>query len=689
MRWLGRLSFQTKITLITLIMIVLIVVVAWGGIHFSILPAMERKVQDDAWHIAGGLVNALRSISETDRRTPSELHLDLFWRLMPNLAFVEIVDANGEPVSWFGDQRYRSRQRVEVLADKGDGVLSLNRIAGGTVYEVNLPFQSAVDHRSGQLHVGVSTDYIRHLRWQLFYVLSVVTVVVPLLGFVCIRWFSAMITRPVNRLLHMTHLLSQGKLEEVLDEYSVCYPCCREQVGPATAADQGRTCTCPLFHHNLGPDAAPEGSFRPDECRSCEIYQSAGEDELMRLLLAFRFMAVEILRYRDQVRQRYEFEERLLEACPDGIIANDRQGNIILFNTGAEQLLGYSRAEALEHLPVQRLYPKDEAREIKRALLSDEFGGPGILVDYNTRSMRKDGTVIPIRLSANILYEERDEFAVVGYFHDLTELQEHMSALFEANEQLNKANRELGRMNRYYLDMLSFVTHELKSPIANGYMSANALRQEIFGSLAPEQAIMVEATCRNLDQCMEMIRHYLDLSRIEKDELPVKPQSILLLSDVIDPVVTALAPGIAERGVQVELDVPADLSWFLDPELFRGVFTNLLSNALKYGEQGGTIRVSARPAQDHCQLEVWNTGPGIPAPGIDKLFKKFERLPESRKSSMRGTGLGLFITKTVVERHGGRIWVASEEGAWASFIMELPKDGVNGFTGADQGRDGA
>ncbi len=687
MRWLERLSFQSKITLVTLTMIFLAVLVGWGGIHFSILPAMESKVQSDAWHIAESLVRSIRETQAQDHDQAVLTRLGSFCSLMPNLAFVELLDARGRSFQWWGDARYRKREHTGVLHRSVEGVLEMSRLGRETIYEVKMDLGQSSPGRIRSIRVGLSNDYIRRLRWHLFYVLSVVALLMLALGFICTRWFTAMITEPVNKLLRMTQLLSRGRLQEVLDEYSEAPPCRPESYGETFRRDAEVPCSRWLFERQVSVPGKDD-EFPYETCRTCDIYRHIGSDELLRLLMAFRFMAIELRQSRDKLKQRYEFEERLLEACPDGIIANDRHARIILYNSGAERLLGYSRAEALRDLKVYQLYPADEAREIKRALLSEEFGGPGVLVDYNTNVRRQDGRVTPIRLSATLLSDRDDEFAVVGYFHDLTELHEHMRALSEANDRLNKTNCELARMNRYYLDMLSFVTHELKSPIANGYMSANALRQEIFGSLAPDQAIMVEAVCRNLDQCMEMIRHYLDLSRIEKDELPVKPKATRILEEVVQPVLTALATSIEDNGGKVEVDVPADLEWRLDPELFRGVLTNLVSNALKYGEKKGLIRIKGRNLGPRCRLEVWNSGPGVSEADADKLFQKFQRLPAARQSSLRGTGLGLFITKTVVERHGGRIWVESEEGAWANFIIELPREVEGESSSAEQGRNG-
>jgi PAS domain-containing protein len=138
---------------------------------------------------------------------------------------------------------------------------------------------------------------------------------------------------------------------------------------------------------------------------------------------------------------------------PDGIIANDRHGRTILYNSGAERLLQCHREEALRKFSVRRIYPDEEAHAIKKSLLSDELGGYGVLPDYTSRAVGKNGETIPIRLSATIHYEG-----------------------------------------------------------------------EIIGPLAEEQAIMGEAIYGNLDRSMEMLRHHLDLSRIEKDEMSVQPR---------------------------------------------------------------------------------------------------------------------------------------------------------------------
>ncbi len=678
MQFLKQLNFQAKIILVTFLMVLIVVISGAVAIEKAILPVMETDVQNEGWRIAHGVVRQVQDLSGSDRQAQLRDRLQLVFQVRAKLRYVEFVNAAGGPVFWMGDEKYRSSGETELVQRRAQGRLLYRTFgADDPVYEVVLPVTGGTPGLDfNQVRVGVSARSVRHLSIHLFRVLFIVTLLILGVSLILTRWFARMVTRPVDRLLRMTHLLAKGQLEDVFEEVQETPPCLQKPsaAGPLGGEKESQICTsCALL--SAGGCANLKRLKPPlsKPCDECEAFRHSQKDELSRLLFAFQYMAARIRDYQDELRKRYQFEERLLEACPDGIMANDRQGRIILYNKGAERLLGYDPGEVVCKLPVQNIYKPQEANRIKKALLSEEYGGTGILLDYTTHVVRKDGAVIPIRLSATIIYEDEQEVAVVGYFHDLTELQGHMNALVEKNEHLNAANDQLGRLNRRYLEMLSFVTHELKSPIANSYMSANALRQEIFGTLAAEQKIMVEAVCRNLDQSMEMIRHYLDLSRIEKDEMPVQPQPTNLLEEVIEPVLKGLASTILERGIDVVKEVPAQLEWTLDPELFRAIMNNLLSNALKYGEKSGKVRVSARQLNGRCRLEVWNSGPGIKSEDRDRLFRKFQRLTSSHQSSVRGTGLGLFITKTVVERHGGKIWVESEPGEWASFIIELPE----------------
>jgi signal transduction histidine kinase len=264
--------------------------------------------------------------------------------------------------------------------------------------------------------------------------------------------------------------------------------------------------------------------------------------------------------------------------------------------------------------------------------------------------------------------EAGDEIAKLGnaFCHMLFKLDLYQRELRQTNEDLRK-------LNRSYMEMLSFVTHELKTPIANSTMSAHSVLQKIFGPLTPMQERMVRLICQNLDQSMTMIRNYLDLSRIEKDELSFTPIMLHLGPEVVEPVVAELSTMISAHGMEVESTVGDDVALEGDSELLRVVYRNLVGNGCKYGRAGGRIRLRVTDEGDRYRFEVWNDGQGVAQEQMDRLFQKFTRIPEAQKRASKGTGLGLFICRTIVTRHGGKIWAEGQEGEWINFIFELPK----------------
>lgn len=240
-------------------------------------------------------------------------------------------------------------------------------------------------------------------------------------------------------------------------------------------------------------------------------------------------------------------------------------------------------------------------------------------------------------------------------------------------EELKLANEDLRKLNQSYMDMLRFVSHELKTPISNSSMSAHALLQRIFGDLTPPQEKMVHLICMNLTRSVEMVKNYLDLSRIETGELLFQPKRLLLDSEVVEPVLAEFAILIDMSGMRVEDRVDEEVVLEADGELLRVVYTNLIGNAFKYGREGGVIRLQATDRGSAYRLEVWNEGQGVPPEKMNQLFQKFSRIQQPEKGAAKGTGLGLFISRTIVERHGGRMWAEGREGEWINFILELPK----------------
>ena len=259
----------------------------------------------------------------------------------------------------------------------------------------------------------------------------------------------------------------------------------------------------------------------------------------------------------------------------------------------------------------------------------------------------------------------REVEALAAAFNDMSrQLQARQQELVDANEALHVANRN-------YMEMLGFVTHELKSPLASCTLNVGILKNEITGPLNEAQKKVVDSVGRNLNYFNDMIKNYLDLSRIEKGELELARKEIKLLDDVVRPILDAMQSQFEERQMTVEVEIPKELALEADPNLLRIAYDNFLSNAAKYGRDGGKVRLGCQQAGSTVRLNVWNEGEGVPRDQMPKLFQKFSRVV-GKGSREKGTGLGLFISREIVEKHGGHVWAESEPGQWADFIFEMP-----------------
>jgi len=223
------------------------------------------------------------------------------------------------------------------------------------------------------------------------------------------------------------------------------------------------------------------------------------------------------------------------------------------------------------------------------------------------------------------------------------------------------------------LDLMAIVSHELKSPVAAVHTTADTLYRGYFGKLAPEQQKTIAAILRNCEYLEDIIRSYIDLSKMELDELDAFEEEVRFAADVINEVVEI--PEIRDNIKKMPLCAEWEEDFIIrgDPRLLRIVVRNLVSNAIKYGREGTPIRLALARENEAMAFSVRNEGVGIRAEDIRKrLFKKFERLRQKGTEGVKGSGLGLYICKKIAEKHRGRILVESEPGQWIEFRLVLP-----------------
>ncbi len=251
-------------------------------------------------------------------------------------------------------------------------------------------------------------------------------------------------------------------------------------------------------------------------------------------------------------------------------------------------------------------------------------------------------------------------------------LQAQRAELERDKQQLTTLSEQLQTTNRNYIEMLGFVTHELKNPLTSAIMGLYTVKDGYLGELNAAQKKSLESVAKSLDYFQDMVRNYLDLSRLEQGQLVAKKRSFKLQEAVIGPSLESLERQMQDRHIVVDNRVPDQLVVNADPTLMRVIYDDLISNAVKYGREGGKIELTSEANNGKLTLSVRNDGEGIPLEKQTQLFKRFSRLDTPSATGKKGTGLGLYICKEIVEKHGGEIWADSKMGEWVKFSFTLP-----------------
>jgi signal transduction histidine kinase len=251
----------------------------------------------------------------------------------------------------------------------------------------------------------------------------------------------------------------------------------------------------------------------------------------------------------------------------------------------------------------------------------------------STRLLLKEGVrsslTCPLQVEGRVVgFVFRSSREANKYTHRHVELQ--MSITERLSQAVEKAWRieQLEQANRAYFELLGFVSHELKSPLASLVTDARLLTGGYLGDLEQPQKDRVERMAQKGEYLIDLIREYLDLSQVEGGELELHPhKDVRVAEDLVLPVVELLQTQLNSHDLKLTTEVtPADAVVECDPALLRIALSNFLGNAAKYGEPGGQVRVTARRPDNELSVSVWNEGPGFPRDQRGKLFRKFTRL---------------------------------------------------------------
>jgi PAS domain S-box-containing protein len=368
----------------------------------------------------------------------------------------------------------------------------------------------------------------------------------------------------------------------------------------------------------------------------------------------------------------YDSEERfrlLVESVQDyAILMLDPTGNVVSWNLGTERIKGYTASDILgKNFSV--FYPQEDIQSGKPAMELAMATKEGRFEDEGWR-LRKDGSRFWANVVLTALYDANGEvrgFSKVS--RDITDRKQSEQALRDKNVELQNSAES---KNRFLANM----SHELRTPL-NGIIGfAEFLTDGKPGTLNPKQKEYLAEILNSGRHLLQLINDVLDLAKVEANRMELHPERFSL-ARAIEGVCAVAKPLALKKAIKISIRVAPEVDdVVLDQQKFKQVLYNLVSNAVKFTDDGGQVAVvAAGHDEGHFKLVVSDTGIGIKQEDFPRLFTEFEQLESGAARHYEGTGLGLALTRKIVQLQGGTIGVESEVGNGSSFSVILPMNG--------------
>ncbi len=367
----------------------------------------------------------------------------------------------------------------------------------------------------------------------------------------------------------------------------------------------------------------------------------------------------------EEVREEKIEDEAMLNSIGEGVIATDKDGRIAIANHIACKLTGWTEKELIGQSLVKAVPMTDENGEkiaIKdRPLTKVLMRGKKTANSKSIYYTRKDGTKFPVQLTLTPIILEDEVVGTIEVFRDITE-----------EKQIEKTKNEF----------VSLASHQLRTPLAtiNWYVEELLAAKKDLGTKNAHYLDQVYVASHRM---VGLINALLNTSRLELGTFAVEPKDIDFVES-ISQVIKDLTGGVKEKQITLKKDYKKSLPISADPKLLGILIQNLLSNAVKYSKPKGTVTIKLSHNKDGYTFSVKDNGCGIPASQEDKIFSKLFRADNARSLDPDGSGLGLYIVKSILDAVGGKVWFESVENKGTTFFLSLPAAGMKQKKGERQ-----